>query len=268
MSPLAIFTWNIDPEIFSLGALHVRWYGLFFALAFVFGNYIMVWIFKRENLPEKYLDRMLIYMVIGTILGARLGHVLFYEAGYYLTHPLEILKIWKGGLASHGAGIGLLTASWLYSRKTPNQSLLWVIDRMVIVVALGGAMIRIGNFFNSEIIGKPTDANWGIIFQRIDSIPRHPAQLYESASYLLIFLMLFVIYVKTDLAEKRGFLGGFLFVTIFIARFVIEFFKENQSAFESGMLINMGQSLSIPMVLFGLALMTKSLLFPGTAKKQ
>ncbi|PCI29303.1 MAG: prolipoprotein diacylglyceryl transferase [SAR324 cluster bacterium] len=261
-----IITWNVSPDLLEWGVLRIRWYGLLFALSFVFGNYFLHWVFRREKKPIKYAESLLMHMIIGTVIGARLGHTLFYEPGFYLSHPLEILKVWKGGLASHGAGIGLFTAVYLYTRKTPGQSYLWVLDRLAVVVALSGALIRLGNFFNSEIIGKPTAGDWGIVFQRIDSLPRHPAQLYESVASFFVFLLLLFIYAQTNLQKKPGFIAGLFLVTIFSNRFFIEFFKENQVAFEVGMQFNMGQLLSIPMVLLGLFLIVRSLFFTRTTK--
>jgi prolipoprotein diacylglyceryl transferase len=179
----------VSPEIFSfgpfsigslnLGPFSVRWYGLLFAASFVIGFQIMNWIFKIEKKSEKDLNDLVWYMILGTVIGARLGHCLFYNPEYYLSNPLEILKIWQGGLASHGAAVGILTAMYLYSKKKVGQSFLWILDRVVITVALAGSLIRLGNLFNSEIIGIPTDLPWGFVFTLIDEIPRHPAQLYS-----------------------------------------------------------------------------------------
>lgn len=252
-----IIQWNMDPEIFRIGFLAVRWYGLMFAMSFLVGSFIGSWIFKRENKPPESLDRILLYMLLGTVIGARLGECLFYNPGYYLANPLEILKIWKGGLASHGAGLGIFSALFLYSRKTPGQSYIWILDRAAIVVALSGFFIRLGNLFNSEIIGKPTGENWGFVFQRIDMIPRHPTQLYESFTYLIIFIVLMTIYIKVDLNRIPGLLFGPLLIMIFGARFIIEFFKENQVQFEAGLALNMGQILSIPMILLGIVILVR-----------
>ena len=250
-----IIHWNVDPELFNLGFVAPRWYGLFFATSFLVGSFIGSWIFKREGKPPESLDRILFYMLLGTVIGARLGECLFYNPSYYLANPLEILKIWKGGLASHGAGVGLFVSIYLYSRKTPGQSYIWILDRACIVVALSGFFIRLGNLFNSEIIGQPTGGSWGFVFQRIDATPRHPAQLYESLIYLLIFLILMFIYIKFDLNKIPGLLIGPFLIMIFGARFVIEFLKENQVNFESNLVINMGQILSIPMIIMGITIL-------------
>jgi len=175
-----IVTWNADPVLLHLGPIEIRWYGALFAAALLVGFWIMGRIYRREGQDERELDPLSLYAVLGVVIGARLGHVLFYDPGFYFTHPLEILKVWKGGLASHGAGIGLFIALYLFTRRYPTHSYLWLLDRLTLPAALGGAFIRLGNFFNSEILGKPTGADWGIIFERVDSIPRNPVQLYES----------------------------------------------------------------------------------------
>lgn len=250
--------WDVSHEIIRLGFISIRYYSLLFMLSFVIGIYIFHWIYKRENKPKEDLDPLLIYMLLGTVIGARLGHCFFYEAGYYLSHPLKILKVWEGGLASHGAAVGILLSLYLYSRKRPDQPFLWVVDRMVITVALAGCFIRLGNLFNSEILGKPTDVAWAFIFRRVDNIPRHPTQIYESLAYLLIFIILFFIYQKKGAKTARGYLLGLFLVLIFGFRFFVEFLKENQSTFEEGLILNMGQILSIPAVLGGLILIIQA----------
>lgn len=248
--------WNISPDIFSLGPITIRWYGLLFALSFVIGYQIMLVIFKKENKTEEDLNDLVWYMILGTVIGARLGHCLFYNPVYYLGHPIEILEIWKGGLASHGAAIGILTAIYLFSRNRKDTSFLWTIDRVVITVALSGFFIRMGNLFNSEIIGKPTNAMWGFWFFRAGDeytlVPRHPAQLYEAIAYLLVFVLLYRIYFKNDGKLKPGYLFGLFLVLVFTFRFIVEFLKENQTYFEEGMILNLGQLLSIPLILLGI----------------
>lgn len=251
--------WGPDPEIFRIGFFALRWYSLMFMFSFAFGLVLFRYIYRREGKNLADLDDLLLYMLLATILGARLGHVIFYDPAYYFSHPLTILKVWEGGLASHGGAIGIFIALYLYTRRKKNQPYLWLLDRMAIGVALAGSLIRLGNFFNSEIIGKAApDLPWAIIMNRVDMIPRHPAQLYESISYLLIFILLIFIYKKSGEKTPRGLLLGLFSILVFGARFVIEFFKENQSAFESGMTLNMGQILSIPMVLLGLYLIYTS----------
>lgn len=255
---LQFINWTVKPEIFTIGSFAVRWYGLLFAASFAVGYAIMLRIFKKENLPEALLDKLSVYMVIGTVVGARLGHTMFYEPQYYLSHPLEILKIWEGGLASHGAAIGILTALYLFARKS-RQTFLWTIDRIVIVVALSGFFIRMGNLMNSEIFGKPTDLAWGFIFRRAgETIPRHPTQIYEGLCYLAIFFYLLWYYYKKNGKPSDGFLFGMFMIMVFGVRIVIEFLKEPQVAFESGMTLNMGQLLSIPFVIAGIVLVYMS----------
>lgn len=255
-----MITWNVNPEIFSIGPIHIRWYGLLFAASFLIGFKIMQNIFAKEKKSEKDLNDLLWYMIIGTIVGARLGHCLFYNPEYYLSNPLEILKTWKGGLASHGAAIGIVSAIYLYSKRKVGQSFLWVMDRVVITVALAGFFIRTGNLMNSEIIGKATEVPWAFVF--VNAIvpdpmtPRHPAQLYEAIAYLFIFIILFLYYKQNFGLLKEGFIFGLFLILIFVSRFFIEFFKENQSDFEQGMLLNMGQLLSIPLIAWGLYLIS------------
>lgn len=246
-----MFEWNVSPEIIKLGPFSLRWYGLLFAGAFLISFQIMTKIYQTEGKSEKDLNDGLWAVILGTVIGARLGHCLFYNPIYYLSNPLEILQIWKGGLASHGAAIGILTAIYFYTKKRKDISYLWMMDRLVIVVALSGMMIRIGNLFNSEIIGKPTNANWGVIFSQVDNIPRHPAQLYEAVFYLLTFLVLYYLY-KTRINQLcSGFIFGLFLIMVFGFRFLIEFLKEDQTYFEAYLPLNMGQLLSIPLVLVG-----------------
>ncbi len=247
--------WNADPEIFRIGFFALRWYSLFFMISFLIGIYIFNWIYKRENKPVADIDHLLIYMLLGTVIGARLGHCLFYDPGYYLSHPIKILKVWEGGLASHGAAIGILLALYLYSKKKKDQPFLWLTDRIVIVVALAGSFIRLGNLFNSEIIGAPTHVPWAFIFERVDNIPRHPSQIYESLAYLIIFLILFFIYKKKGAATPKGYLFGLFLILVFGFRFFVEFLKAPQEPFEQSLPLDMGQILSIPLVLLGVYLL-------------
>ncbi|MEZ5070061.1 MAG: prolipoprotein diacylglyceryl transferase [Bacteroidales bacterium] len=261
---LDAITWNVDPEIFSIGKLSIRWYGLLFASAFLAGYMIFSRYLKTKRISSEMLDQLLIYIAVGTVIGARLGHCFFYEPEYFLANPLEILKVWKGGLASHGAAIGILLALWLYVRKH-KFSFLWLIDRIVIVVALGGAFIRLGNLFNSEIYGGATSLPWGFEFVRdrlydpitgaiLPTVPRHPTQLYEALSYIAIFLVLFFYYRKNFEKMRDGFIFGVFMILLFAARFFIEFVKNDQVAFESGMKLNMGQWLSLPFIAAGVAM--------------
>ncbi len=251
----ALFVWNADPILFSAGPVTVHWYGVLFAAAFLVGLQIMRWIYDREQRKPEELDSLFIYILAGTIIGARLGHVFFYDPAYYLANPLDIFKIWKGGLASHGGAVGILIAVYLYSRKNGHPSWLWILDRFCMTAALGGAMIRIGNFFNSEIIGTPV--NGGIVFERFDSLPRHPVQLYESFTYLLIFIVMLVIYQRFWKTLRDGKLFGVFLVMSFSARFFLEFFKVRQASYAQGMDLSVGQWLSIPFVIFGLILIVR-----------
>jgi prolipoprotein diacylglyceryltransferase len=361
---LSAILWEASPEIWPSGSVPLRWYGLLFAAAFFFGQIIISYIFKRDGKPEKDVDMLTYYMIGATVFGARLGHCLFYDPAYYLSHPLDILKIWEGGLASHGATLGILVAMWLYSRKKPDQSWLWILDRIVIVVALGGALIRMGNLMNSEIIGKPANTPLSMIFlhpferileetegRRLASfafsktgntasrnglemeelelhlifqrdalpgnsaeafwqsaipqiiaasngrtsekypngdephlyfearpenvqssitndglvsmtlkmwgIPRHPAMVYESLSTFLLFILLFGFWHRYRHQWPEGRLFGIFVVVLFSLRFFYEFLKENQSDFEDNLSLNMGQILSIPLVLFGVYLILR-----------
>ena len=265
-------TWNVDPEIFSLGQLSIRWYGLLFASAFLSGYIVFTRFLTTERLNSEMLDQLLIYVAVGTVLGARLGHCFFYEPDYFLKNPLEILKIWKGGLASHGAAIGILLSLWLYIRKY-KLPFLWLIDRIVIVVALAGAFIRLGNLFNSEIYGLPTDLPFGIEFVRdrlydsntgelLPTVARHPTQLYEAISYLIIFSILLTFYRKKHLVVRDGYIFGVFMILLFSARFLIEFVKNDQVAFEAGMQINMGQVLSLPFILAGILMILWTKMHP------
>ena len=255
--------WNPDPEIVNILGISIRYYGLLFVSGLILCIYILSWIFKVENIPSKNLERLSIYGMIGILAGARLGHCLFYEPSYYLSHPLEmVLPItfppdggvkFTGyqGLASHGGALGLLIAIYFYSRKT-KHSMIDTIDLIAVVAALSGGFIRLANFMNSEIIGMPTTKPWGIIFDRVDNIPRHPAQLYEAISYFLIFVIMILLYKTQREKLKNGFFFGLVLVLIFTARFIIEFVKENQVGFEDGMTFNMGQLLSLPYIFVGI----------------
>lgn len=254
-----LIPWDMNPEIFRLGGFAIRWYGLLFALAFLFGTLLMTRFFKIEGKPADTIDRLLLYMLAAVVVGARLGEVLFYNPGYFLRHPLEIPMTWRGGLSSHGAVAGILVALYLYSKRTPGQPFLWVLDRIVIIVALGGGLIRIGNFMNSEILGRPTLGNWGVIFKRVDPLPRHPTQLYESFTYLSLFILLMILYRFLETEKRQGLLSGMFLTVGFSARFMIEFTKVSQTAFDETWVLSMGQWLSIPVILLGLYLLARSL---------
>lgn len=252
--------WDISPIAFTLswGSLQwpVYWYGLLFAGAFTYGILFFRYLFRLEGRsPDEVYDLALFFMG-GTVIGARLGHILLYDPLYYLSHPDAILQVWQGGLASHGALVGILVSIYWYSRKT-QLPFLWIADRIGMVVPISGVLIRIGNFINSEILGTPTNAPWAVVFARVDMLPRHPVQLYEAFCYLLVFLLLFRDYRRRLGGAPAGWLLGRSLVLIFSARFVLEFFKEGQAVFEADWPLTMGQCLSIPAVLVGFYLMRR-----------
>lgn len=352
VSLLNFILWDQDPVLFRMGGFEARWYGLFFAMAFVIGQLIIARIFKAEGKTEKQVESLTLYMIVATVVGARLGHCLFYEPDYYLANPVEILKVWKGGLASHGATIGIILAMYLWARKE-KTTWLWILDRIVIVVALGGAFIRLGNLMNSEIVGKPTDSPLAFVFAHagreaieasapevvkglhfrkdpkaegvflngggaprvhilaeleapgadpivlqgyaerqlpaalmsydeahehfrpedaplnpklangtlevdLAAVPRHPAQLYEALSCIVLFLLLYTTWSRRKGSLPDGRLFGAFVVVLFTLRFAYEFLKENQVAFEDTMTFNLGQSLSIPLVMVGLYILSRS----------
>ena len=284
---LNYITWNVDPVLFHLGPLQVRWYGLFWALGFLFGYYVMKRIYKKEKMTEDSLYSLLMYMLISTIIGARLGHCLFYEPSYYLSHPLKMLAIWEGGLASHGGAIGILIGLWLYV-KSYNKSkkekynlqhinYIWILDRIVVAVCLVGALIRCGNVMNHEIYGTPTSMPWGFVFLRgaeqfcgtfdnyteylawnspcppSEWLPCHPTGLYEALVCLVTMGILLWMYYKRDLGHKQpGLMFGTFLVLIFGSRICIEFLKNVQVEFENNMILDMGQWLSVPFVVAGI----------------
>lgn len=378
MDVLNFIVWDPDPELFSVFGISVRWYGLLFALGFLLGQQIMFFMYRKEGKPVQDVETLTIFMVVATIVGARLGHVFFYEPDKYLSDPIEILNIRGGGLASHGAAIGILTAIYLYvnylirfhngkpevkKRKRPGQSYMWVVDKVVIVTAFIGTLIRIGNFMNSEIVGEPTGTEYGVVyghwledaakyygrgavtsaetykakssglvesyeapvrleleFQRgvdttqasafiqnslktalvngpraerffdqpadapipynlyqrsgivtaevfVNGIPRHPTQLYEATSYLFIFFLLYLIWYRKKENTPEGLLFGVFLITLWSFRFLWEFLKEEQVAFEEGMTLNMGQWLSIPLILAGVVILVYSLRKKSTHKQ-
>lgn len=255
--PLAI-TWGPSPEIFSIGPISIRYYSVLFVSGFIIGYYIFMKFFKREGVPAEILDALLYTLLGSAVIGARLGHCLFYEPEYYLARPIEIFKVWEGGLASHGGAIAILLAIWWYVRKygrKNNFDYLWLMERIGIATALAGALIRFGNLMNSEIYGNPTTLPWGFIFTlRGEIVPKHPTQLYEALAYLVTFGVLMLLYWKFLPKLKKGTLFGLFLIGIFGARFFIEFVKEPQVPFEQEMSLNMGQLLSIPFVIAGVAL--------------
>jgi len=252
------FIWSADPIALSFGSIHVFWYGILFATAILSGLEFMKWVYRREGKELEELDTLFIYIVIGIVVGARLGHCLFYDPDFYLAHPMKIFAVWEGGLASHGGGLGVILALYLYCKKY-KLNYLWLLDRVAIPTALFGFFVRMGNFMNSEIIGKPTESAFGIIFSRVDMIPRHPTQLYEAFSYLIIFFLLTVIYKTRAQKLHNGFLFGLFLLLIFSARFIIEFVKTKQADYSLGIGLSTGQLLSIPFLFFGIYLIIKAL---------
>lgn len=258
--------WDVDPEIFTLfGTFPIKYYGLFFVSGLLLAYEVIKRIYKSENIPLEHLEKLSIYLFIGTLVGARVGHCLFYDFAYFSKHPLEIFLpfqiadgSWRftgfAGLASHGAAIGILITIFLYIRKTKTP-FFWLMDKVSIGIPVACAFIRLGNFMNSEIYGKPTSGNYGVVFMRDDMISRHPTQLYEAFSFLIIFGLLWYLYKKKLFNNQNGFIFGLFLILMFSARFIIEFFKENQVAFEDTMALNMGQILSIPFMIVGIALL-------------
>ena len=250
--------WDIAPEIFRIGPFQFRWYGLFFALGFFFGYQIMTQVYRREGRSLEQLSSLFLYIFFGTIIGARLGHVLFYQPDYFLKHPWEIPMTWEGGLASHGGFAGVIIALYLYLKKYREMSFLELADRLVIPSLLAASLIRLGNFFNSEILGIPSNLPWAIVFARVDDIPRHPAMLYEAAAYFIVFCALYRAYWKTKIIQFPGRMLGWTLAVCFLARFLIEFVKEDQVPFEQNLFLNMGLLLSIPFIVAGVCLINRS----------
>ena len=257
MTQLLFIHWNISPDFHLLG-LTFHWYGIIFGLNFIQGYLLLQYILKREHFPVKWADGALLAMALGTVIGARLGHILFYSPQYYFSHPIQILKIWNGGLASHGAAIGIIIALWIFSRITTHKPLLWILDRLMIPITIGCFLVRTGNLINSEIIGLPTKVPWAFIFSRVDLIPRHPSQLYEAISYLSVASLLTFLFYKTNFIKIQGRFTGIAFTLVFLLRFLIEFTKENQSPFENNLTLNMGQLLSIPFFIIGITLLYRN----------
>lgn len=257
--PLVV-TWDVNPALFHLGSFEVRYYGVLWAVALGISAYIFHHIMIREGLSEKTFDSVFWFGVISTVLGSRLGHCLFYDPGYYLTHPVEILDIRQGGMASHGAAVGLLIGLWLFSRKN-KLPYIWSLDRISIVVAISGVAVRLGNLMNSEIYGTVTSLPWGFIFVRDgETLPKHPTQIYEALCYLVLFVILLWMYYKKDLARRRpGVMFGFFLIILFGTRFLIEFIKNPQVDFEQNMVLNMGQLLSIPFIVAGVVILWRAL---------
>lgn len=265
---LDFITWNVNPELFS-GFVTIRWYGLMFAIGFLVGYELVARMFKHEGAPERWLGILLIYVVVATIVGARLGHVFFYEWDVYRLDPIKILYIWEGGLASHGGAVAIIIAVILFSIFVTKRSPLWTFDRLVIAIALVGGLIRLGNLFNSEIFGTATDLPWGFMFVRsrewhelYEGQAVHPTQIYEALCYFALFGLLMWMYWKKNAEARPGLILGVFFIGIFLPRFLIEFIKNDQVAREATMTLNLGQQLSIPFILLGVFLVIYAMMHP------
>ena len=257
--------WSVNPELFSIGPVAIRWYSLLFISGFILGWFIFRGFFRREGVPETLLDPLLYTLLIGTIVGARLGHCLFYQPDYYLGSWQgfwEIFMPWKGGLASHGGTIVLIFAMIWFARRYGRKhdfDFLWIMDHLAIAVCFAATFIRLGNLFNSEIYGDVTTVPWGFVFElRGETLPKHPTQLYEALSYFILGIILVLVYKYRLNKVYRGFFIGTFFIGCFGMRFLIEFIKEPQVMFEQGMTLNMGQWLSIPFVILGIAMLVYS----------
>jgi phosphatidylglycerol:prolipoprotein diacylglycerol transferase len=278
MDLLLSVTWDVDPTLFTIFGREIRWYGLLWVVGLIVAVSMVQRIFKHEDLPEKWFDSLFVYMMVGIIAGARLGHCLFYEPGYYLANPLEILKVWEGGLASHGGVIGIIIAVWLYSRKVTKQSMLWTFDRVMVPTGFTAAMIRLGNLMNHEIYGGPTDKPWG--FRFVDNInqwmqgaepvftePSHPTQIYEAVAYLVVFGITIWLYWGTDAKYRKGLITGVGILIIFLFRFFVEYIKNVQVDSEIAMRestgLILGQWLSVPFIIWGLWLIVAALRRPA-----
>ncbi|HET8837437.1 MAG TPA: prolipoprotein diacylglyceryl transferase [Flavobacteriaceae bacterium] len=259
-----------DPSMgIDLGFFTVRYYSLMFLIAFTLGYFIMKKVYKYEGIPEEKLDPLFMYTVIATLVGARLGHVIFYQPELFTEDPLSIILPMQfvpefkftgfRGLASHGAAIGIVVAMYLYSKRVLKKNILWILDRITMPVAIGGMFVRIGNFFNSEIVGKPTQSDFGVIFVQLgENFPRHPAQLYEAFGYLLTFIIIWILYWKTDKRQLLGYIFGLFLILLWTVRFLIEFIKKAQVEDRSDWAINTGQWLSIPFIIIGIYLLVRA----------
>lgn len=264
---LGYVIWNADPELFSLGPFTVRWYGLAFVIGFFIGYKVVERMFRHEGAPEKWLGILLMYVMIGTVVGARLGHVFFYAWDYYSQHPADIFKIWEGGLASHGGTIGNIIAVFLFTWLVSKKPASWTFDKLVIPIALVGGLIRLGNLMNSEIYGSYTDLPWGFVFVRNGEVmAAHPTQIYEALCYFALFGLLMWMYWRKNCEERPWLITGVFFIGIFLPRFLIEYLKNVQEPWELAMRaqygMDQGQALSIPFILLGIALVIYSMWHP------
>lgn len=268
MSLLSV-VWDVDPILVHLGPLEIRWYGLMWGLGFILAYEFMSRLWKKEGYPDEWVDKLFMYCIVSTVIGARLGHCLFYEWDYYGAHPLELLKIWKGGLASHGGVFALILSLVWYSRQVTKKSVWWLFDRMIPAVALVCMCIRFGNLMNSEIFGFPTTLPWGFEFVRSrewqelynragESLPCHPTQIYEMLYCITAGVVAWLMYNRTNARKRVGLITGIALIIFFGTRFALEFMKNPQVAEEVGMTLNIGQLLSLPLILLGIYLMVTS----------
>lgn len=266
---LNYIVWDFDPVLID-SFISLRWYSLMFLIGFLIGYKIVEKMFKHEGAPEKWLGSLLLWVMAGTIVGARLGHVFFYSWDYYSQHPIEILYTWEGGLASHGGAIGVILAVLAFSKFTAKRNALWTFDRLVVAIALVGGLIRLGNLFNSEIFGHATDLPWGFMFVNsaewhalYEGQACHPTQIYEALCYFALFALLMWMYWKKNAQTRPGLILGTFFIGTFLTRFFIEFIKNDQVDFEATMTLNMGQWLSIPFIIAGICLIVYALRRPA-----
>ncbi len=277
---LSFITWTVDPVAFTLPMIgEVRWYGIAFAFGFALGSFIVYKMWKHEKLNEDWFDKLFFYVIVATTVGARLGHCLFYDPEHYLAHPIEILKIRDGGLASHGGTIGIVIAIWLYSKYVTKMNMLWTLDRLVVPVGFTAAFIRFGNLMNHEVYGHETTVPWAFRFITnlhqwekgglpLFSMPSHPTQIYEAICYIITSCLCMWLYWKKDAQKRQGLIFGVFLIGIFLSRFFIEFLKNNQESFEEGWIINMGQILSIPFIIAGIWFIYKSIKNKGVTPKK
>lgn len=267
---LSYITWTVDPDIVSFGPVTIRWYGLMWAIGFLLGYLVESKVYSREKMTSDQMDKLFIYMLVGTVIGARLGHCFFYDPKYYLQNLGEVLCVWKGGLSSHGGACGILISLWIFSKKVAKKNYIWVMDRIVLAVALCGAFIRFGNLMNHEIYGHPTNVPWAFEFiknvhhwqqgaEPVFSAPSHPTQIYEMLYCLVTFAIISFLYWRTNARKFEGFIFGVFLTGIFLPRFLLEFIKNSQEAFEDDMFLNMGQLLSLPLVIWGCYLFVKTI---------
>ena len=285
---LHFIPWNVDPVLFEFGPFFgfgpwsVRWYGLLWAVGIYLCYLVQIKLYKNEGCPPEWADMIFIWMTLGVIIGARLGHCWFYEWHYtddpvqlfawnlhyrnpYIEHPFQLLRIWEGGLSSHGGAIGLIVAAWLLNKfhlsKQPkyHTSLIWIFDRLVIGVCITATLIRLGNLMNSEIYGNPTTLPWGFIFYRDGQTePCHPTQIYEMIYCITAFIVTWLMYWKGQCYRRQGLIFGVFLLIVFVTRFLLEFIKLDQEAFEQNLVLNMGQWLSIPFIIWGIYLIVRA----------